>query len=853
MEKSNSNKHFLIIKNEQTERIIDLESATYSIGRAVDNPIVLNSPKISRYHATLLRITAPRNDGYQFRIIDGDLNHHRSRNGIKVNGRACFSYDLQHDDVITFAENITATYQTVNVSPPVEVEISESFFPLDDDVDATAALDDSSFNSVNSTKHTVGIHPQQREKSIQQSLERLASFPELFSDPIVELDFRGNITYLNPAALKLFPALKQDKSNHPLIKGILDLVKVIEKKSFVREVKINNRIFEQSIHLIASSRLIRCYISDITKRKRAEILLKKAHRELEQRVEERTSELVHNNEILKLEIAEREQKEQEIILLQTIIQAITQASSFNDAIAITLRKVCQTVDWSFGEAWIPNPGQQILQLSPAYYSNSAKLEYFREASQKLTYPIDVGPPGRVWLTKKSEWIEDISTQTKDLSPRYKIARSIGLRTSLAVPMIANQEVIAILVFHNFTVHTQNQQMLELVESVAAQLALIIERKKVEDALQSSMATNKAILNAIPDLILRVDRQGIFVNYKAAKYNNFLSFNDELIGKHVSEIFNQEISLSIMNCINQAFKTGEVQIMECQITDDNHKIHSYELRIAVSEIDEVMAIVRDITERKQAEEDICQTLEQQQKLNELKSRFVTMTSHEFRTPLASILSSSELLEHYSHKWSEEKKLSHLYRIQNSVKHMTELLNDVLLLGKADAGKLELKPHKIDLVQYCHQLIEEFELTVPTHQIIFQVPEFLETNNVGNQSTTGYVDEKVLKHIIYNLLSNAVKYSPDSDRVYFELSCQPQQVTFKVQDFGIGIPQEAQQQLFESFHRADNVGSIPGTGLGLPIVKRSVDLHGGEILVDSTINQGTIFTITIPYLTAKQNLK
>lgn len=844
MDTSKLHKHFLVIKNGQNERTINLESTTYSIGRATDNPIVINSPKISRYHATLLRITTSQNDNHQFRIIDGNLNHRRSRNGIKVNGRACFSYDLQHNDVITFAESVTATYQTIDVLLPVKV--SESFFPVDEDIDITADLNDSPSNSFNST---VEIPPQQRERSIQQSLERLASFPELFSNPIVEIDLKGNITYLNPAALKLFPTLKQDRLNHPLLKGIIDLVKVIENKTLMREFKINNRVFEQSIHFIAHSGLIRCYVSDITKRKQTEILLKKAHKELEQRVEERTSELVHNNEILRLEIAEREQKEQEIRLLQTIIQAVTQASSFDDAIAITLRKVCQTVDWSFGEAWIPDSQKQILQISPAYYSNSTKLEYFREASQKHVYPIDVGLPGRVWLTKKSEWIENISTQTKDVSSRHQVALSTGLKTSLAVPMIANNEAIAILVLHDFNVRVLDEQMLELVESVAAQLALIIERKKAEDALQSSMATNKAILNAIPDLIMRVDRQGIFINYKAAKYHNLLSPNEKLIGKHISEIFPQEISLSTMNCVDRAFETGKVQILECQIPDRNHKIYSYEIRISVSEIDEVMAIVRDITERKQAEADIRQTLEQQQKLNELKSRFVTMTSHEFRTPLASILSSSELLEHYSHKWSEEKKLSHLYRIQNSVKHMTELLNDVLLLGKADAGKLELKPTKIDVIQYCYQLIEEFDLTVPTHQIIFQVRDSDETDNVDHKCTTGYLDEKMLRHIIHNLLSNAVKYSPNSDRVHFELTCQPQQVSFKVQDFGIGIPQEAQQQLFESFHRADNVGSIPGTGLGLPIIKRSVDLHGGKISVDSKVNRGTTFTITIPYLTVE----
>ena len=248
------------------------------------------------------------------------------------------------------------------------------------------------------------------------------------------------------------------------------------------------------------------------------------------------------------------------------------------------------------------------------------------------------------------------------------------------------------------------------------------------------------------------------------------------------------------------------------------------------------------------------LEQEKKLNELKSRFVTMASHEFRTPLASILSSSELLEHYSHKWTEEKKLNHLHRIQSSVKHMTELLNDVLLLGKADAGKLELNPSQINLTQFCQELVEELQLNIQTHQIVFQLENYLHTDdNVGrdlgtteNRGNLIYMDEKMLRHILNNLLSNAIKYSPDRDKVVLNLICQAKQAIFQVRDFGIGIPPSEQDRLFDSFHRANNVGSISGTGLGLSIVKRSVDLHGGTIAIDSQIGVGSTFTVTLPYL-------
>lgn len=248
------------------------------------------------------------------------------------------------------------------------------------------------------------------------------------------------------------------------------------------------------------------------------------------------------------------------------------------------------------------------------------------------------------------------------------------------------------------------------------------------------------------------------------------------------------------------------------------------------------------------------LEQEKKLNELKSRFVTTASHEFRTPLASILSSAELLEHYSYKWSEDKKLAHLHRIQASAKHMTDLLNDILILGKVESGKLRLNPTKINLFKFCQELVEEIQLITDTHQIMFEFETYLQAVSGGRRQleTTDHecasvcMDEMILRHILHNLLSNAVKYSPNGDRLNFDAIAQTQQVIFRVQDFGIGIPVAEQQQLYDSFHRANNVGSIPGTGLGLSIVKKAVDLHGGTIAINSEVDLGTTVTVTLPYL-------
>lgn len=252
--------------------------------------------------------------------------------------------------------------------------------------------------------------------------------------------------------------------------------------------------------------------------------------------------------------------------------------------------------------------------------------------------------------------------------------------------------------------------------------------------------------------------------------------------------------------------------------------------------EFVGYLVDITERKQLEEELRGALQKEKELSELKSRFVSMTSHEFRTPLSTILSSSELLEHYRHKWTEEKQLSHLHRIQTAVKHMTEMLNNVLIIGKMEAGKLDFVPASLDLVQYCHFLVEELQLNVNNqHAINF---------SCQYESMPCYMDEKLLGHILSNLLSNAIKYSPTGSTVNFTLTCEQGQAVFEIQDHGIGIPPSDLPRMFESFYRATNVGNIQGTGLGLAIVKKCVDVHNGKIAMTSVVGVETTFTVSLP---------
>jgi signal transduction histidine kinase len=221
---------------------------------------------------------------------------------------------------------------------------------------------------------------------------------------------------------------------------------------------------------------------------------------------------------------------------------------------------------------------------------------------------------------------------------------------------------------------------------------------------------------------------------------------------------------------------------------------------------------------------------------LKGRFVSMTSHEFRTPLSVVFSSLELLETYAERWRPEKKAEHFARMKAALRRMTEMLDDVLLLDRSEAGAVEHSPERMDLRRFCEGLVEDFRVAVRDSHTIA-----LDADGVPAEV---WMDEKLLGHVLTNLLSNAVKYSPRGGVVRLGVCCRGDCGQFEVEDHGIGIPPEDLPRLFESFHRASNVGGIKGTGLGLSIAKHLVDVQGGSIAVDSEVERGTTVRVSIP---------
>jgi PAS domain S-box-containing protein len=250
---------------------------------------------------------------------------------------------------------------------------------------------------------------------------------------------------------------------------------------------------------------------------------------------------------------------------------------------------------------------------------------------------------------------------------------------------------------------------------------------------------------------------------------------------------------------------------------------------------VVGSTKDISDRKQAELELRRALDKEKELNELKSRFVSMVSHEFRNPLNSIGGMTQMLQLYNDTLPDLKKQELFKRIQQGIERLIQLLDDVLVIGRVDAGKLQFNPTLLELEKFCRALLNEVQMgEVGIHEVNF----------VYQGEKKAVADGKLLRHILVNLLSNALKYSLNRNPVKFKVCCNCASILFEIEDFGIGIPPEDQPYLFDAFHRASNVKTIKGTGLGLAIVKQCVELHGGQITVQSEVGKGTMFRVKIP---------
>jgi len=379
------------------------------------------------------------------------------------------------------------------------------------------------------------------------------------------------------------------------------------------------------------------------------------------------------------------------------------------------------------------------------------------------------------------------------------------------------------------VETRTRELAEANRSLVGEME---ERSRMEEALRDSERLYSTIAHNFPKgWIIVLDQQYRWVFIDGKEMQELGLKREQFLGKTLAEKELLLLNAGILENLKKVFEWQSVNF-DATYGDRIYEVNAVPLPDVKGIIKEILLVVQNVTEIREAEKDIRAALEKEKQLNELKSKFVSIASHEFRTPLSTILTSVSLSEKYADLGDQEKRTKHVDRIRSSVKNLTEILNDFLSLEKLEAGKIEFRPSTFDLVLFAEEMAEEMQtLARPGQQIQYR--------HEGVKRDV-FLDKQLLRNICINLINNAIKYSQDDKTIEFITSVNSQ-VTIAVKDYGLGIPKEDQQHLAERFFRAQNVTAIQGTGLGLNIVNRYVKLMNGELNFTSEENVGSEFVV------------
>ncbi len=450
--------------------------------------------------------------------------------------------------------------------------------------------------------------------------------------------------------------------------------------------------------------------------------------------------------------------------------------------------------------------------------------------------------------------------------RRYVATNPETACELAVPLRTVKGIIGVLDLQSAQIDAFDEHDVRLMQVFADRAATALENvrlyseirrhaEQLEERVQERTSELnrvkervEAILNHSSDAILLVRVTGAITQTNRAFDMMFGYAEDEAFGRPLTLVAEASFQSALKQALERVLEKKNAERLEIvaqrlnRLTFDADVTLSPVISVA-QQITSVVCSLRDISARKRLETELREALQKERELNELKSRFIARASHEFRTPLAVILTSSDLLKNYGNRMSEEQRDEKLNRLQKEVRGIALMLDDLLTISKGEELK-EFNPELVDLQSMVREVVQAVSEGIGGQHD-------LSVDCQGN-CTSVYADRKLVTRIVTNLLSNAIKYSPVGSKIQVNVTCETARHILEIRDHGIGIPAEDQERLFEAFHRAKNVDHISGTGLGLAIVKQAVDLHGGEVSVKSQLGEGTVFTVTLPNLAVREKL-
>ncbi|MBZ5542911.1 MAG: PAS domain S-box protein [Acidobacteriia bacterium] len=539
----------------------------------------------------------------------------------------------------------------------------------------------------------------------------------------------------------------------------------------------------------------------------------------------------------------RKRVEEERHFLQIVTQAIGASENLTSGLRATVQALCEASGWVLGQVWIPCADGTHLEVTPAWYGNAPGTQEFRTASEGLALLPGEGVPGRAWSTRQRVWFQE--GLFEDVSARRSAASALGLKLGLAIPVLSEGKVLAVMEFFATKARAQDQGLLEVIASVGGQLGTLILRKRAEAAILVSEERLRSLIESTRDWVWEVDANGVYA-YSSPKVEELLGYEpEEVIGKvpydfmPADEAKRVRAEFGAIAAAQRAFhrfentnlhKDGRQVVLETSgmpIFDADGNLRGYR------------GIDRDITERKRAEEALQKAKEAAEAASRAKSEFLAIMSHEIRTPMNGIIGMTELA--LDTDLTPEQR-EYLGMVRDSADTLLTLINDILDFSRIEAGKLDLEITEFDLPDTLNSTLKA--LAVRAHQkgleLACRIPPEVPSLLLG--------DPGRLRQILLNLVGNAIKFTERGEVVVSveadALSEDSVEVRFAVADTGIGIPKEKQQLIFEAFAQADSsmTRRYGGTGLGLAISARLVEMMGGKIWVESQPGEGSTFHFT-----------
>lgn len=547
-------------------------------------------------------------------------------------------------------------------------------------------------------------------------------------------------------------------------------------------------------------------------------------------------------------------------MLQVVAIAANEANSVEWAMQTTIDHICQQIGWPIGHVFLSRP-QQSEQLDSTtiwHLSDPERFAPMRIATETIPQITINELPGRVLQSKKPEWITD--TSSISASQRIAAINELGIRTGLAFPVMLGDEVVAVLEFFTTEDVQPDPALLEVLGHIGTQLGRVIERTRSQEAMWRSEQLYRIAANNFPNgMLLLFDPDMRYTAAGGEALKNFGLTRELIEGKTIYEVFPLKLT-ALLVPPHQAALAGLEHSQELVYANHTYQLYTLPVRDERGKVYAGMAIVQDITERKHFEialmeeralltrrveertADLSAANAELARAARLKDEFLASMSHELRTPLNAVLGLSEALQEQVYGMLNPTQLKTLKSIEESGRHLLDLINDILDLAKIGAGKFDLTLSPVTLNTVCQASLRLIKQEAHKKQLLI-------TTSFDPQVDMILADARRIKQVLLNLLSNAIKFTPAGGSITLEVKGDPenQVVHITVSDTGIGIATEDMSRLFQPFVQLDSrlARQYNGTGLGLALVYRMVEMHGGSISVTSEVGKGSRFTISLPW--------